>query len=282
MKHTILILLLFIFTSIIVNAQDSYTLRGKVTDGETGEALIGAMVIVENSDPAIVSVTDFDGNFSLENIPNDVKKIAVSFMSYKTQIIENINIVPGGIEVLNIVLEKVAENIDEVVISAKSLTNTDAAINTVQKNSAGLVNGVSSQQMSRLGDGNAVSALKRVSGVSVSEGKYVYIRGLSDRYSKVTLNFAEIPGLDPNKNTVQMDMFPSNIIDNIIENVNDDEKPIAIKAIVDKLSKYRQIGLNRDGEFSTENIVFKMLRYGGVLKDLVEIKNELLSKSLSK
>jgi len=50
----------------------------------------------------------------------------------------------------------------------------------------------------------------------VEGGKYIYVRGLGDRYSKTTLNGANIPGLDPNKNTVQMDLFPTNLIDNIL------------------------------------------------------------------
>ncbi len=216
MKNKISTIWALLFIVFSVNAQDSYTIRGNITDKETGEALIGAMLVIENIEPSVVSVSDYDGNFSLENIPQNAEKIAVSFMSYKTQIIENIKYIPGAVDILNLVLEKIAEDIDEVVINAKSISNTDAAINTFQKNTAGIVNGLSSQQMSTLSDGDAASALKRVSGVSVSDGKYIFIRGLSDRYSKVTLNGAEIPGLDPNKNTVQMDMFPSNIIDNIM------------------------------------------------------------------
>lgn len=72
-------------------------------------------------------------------------------------------------------------------------------------------------------------------------------------------------------------------INNIINNEHTDkEKIIAIKLIFEKLKKYRQIGLNRIGEYSTENLVFKILRNKGVLKELVELKNELLHKTLSK
>ncbi|MCB0621758.1 MAG: TonB-dependent receptor plug domain-containing protein, partial [Saprospiraceae bacterium] len=63
---------------------------------------------------------------------------------------------------------------------------------------------------------DVASAVRRVTGVTVEGGKYVYVRGLGDRYSKTTLNAAEVPGLDPNRNTVQMDLFPTNLIDNIL------------------------------------------------------------------
>ncbi|MCD4793289.1 MAG: TonB-dependent receptor [Bacteroidales bacterium] len=216
MKQLLIIMLLFFISITAIQAQDMCVVRGKISDGETGEALIGATVYVENSDPIIATVTDYDGNFSLENVPSDTKKLIISYISYETKIIENLKLLPGGTEVLNMILEKVASEISEVTISANAVTNTESAINTFQKKSSGLLNGISSQQISKLGDSDAASALKRISGVSISDGKYVFVRGLSDRYSKVTLNGAEIPGLDPNKNTVQMDMFPSNIIDNII------------------------------------------------------------------
>ena len=66
------------------------------------------------------------------------------------------------------------------------------------------------------GSSNAADAVKNVSGVNIQSGKYVFVRGLSDRYSLATLNGVAIPSLDPNKNSVQMDLIPSNIIDNIL------------------------------------------------------------------
>ena len=74
---------------------------------------------------------------------------------------------------------------------------------------------VSAQEFKKAGDGNAASAAKRVSGVSIDGGKYVFVRGLGDRYTKTQLNGMDIPGLDPDRNSIQMDIFPANIIDNI-------------------------------------------------------------------
>ncbi len=71
-------------------------------------------------------------------------------------------------------------------------------------------------RISQIGDATAVEAAKRVTGVTVEGGKYVYIRGLGDRYSKTTLNGMDIPGLDPDKNTIQMDIFPTDLVSNIV------------------------------------------------------------------
>ncbi len=216
MKRLIVNIILILFPAAFINAQDMCIIQGKITDEETGEAIVGAMVRVDELEPAIVSISDFEGNFMLENVPADAKQIIVSFLSYKTKIIDNLNLPGSGIKIQNLLLRKTAAELSEVTVRAKAVTNTENAVLVYQKKSSGLVNGISSQQISKLGDSDAAAALKRVSGVSVSGGKYVFVRGLSDRYSMVTLNGAEIPGLDPNKNAVQMDLFPSNIIDNII------------------------------------------------------------------
>ena len=77
------------------------------------------------------------------------------------------------------------------------------------------MDGISMEGLSKTGAGNVAAAIKSVPGVSVQQGKYVLVRGLGDRYTKTILNGVDIPGLDPERNTVQMDIFPSNILDNI-------------------------------------------------------------------
>ena len=74
---------------------------------------------------------------------------------------------------------------------------------------------IGAKEIAKRGDSDAASAAKRVTGLTIEGGKYVYVRGLSDRYSKTTLNKAEIPGLDPNKNAVQLDLFPTSMIENM-------------------------------------------------------------------
>ena len=55
-----------------------------------------------------------------------------------------------------------------------------------------------------------------MTGVSVEGGKHIVVRGLGDRYTKIILNSIEIPGLDPDKNSVQTDIFPTNLVDNLL------------------------------------------------------------------
>lgn len=190
------------------------TLRGKITDAETGEELIGAAVLVEGTFQG--SSADLDGNYSIPDIASGTISIRCTYISYETQTITGIDISPDNISILDIKLNSVSVGLEEVVISAKAVRDTESALLTMQKKSASVMDGISSQQISKNGDSDAAGAIKRVSAVSVEGGKYVYVRGLGDRYSKTTLNGAEIPGLDPERNTVQMDIFPTNAIDNMI------------------------------------------------------------------
>jgi len=207
--------LIFLGMALFAQADEpSGTVTGKILDATTGEALIGANVFVTGT--TIGTITDFDGNYTLANVSTGTHSISASYVSYETQVFEEVEVPAGEVIVLNANLDISSQSIDEVVVTARKREQTEAAVLIMKKKMPSVLDGISSQQISRLGDSDAASALKRVTGVSVQGGKYVYVRGLSDRYSTTTLNGAQIPGLDPDKNTVQMDLFPSNIIENLM------------------------------------------------------------------
>ncbi|MBK8492870.1 MAG: carboxypeptidase-like regulatory domain-containing protein [Saprospirales bacterium] len=190
------------------------TVRGKIIDDASGMELIGATVMLQDSE--VGTVTDLDGTFTME-LPAGMHILQVSYVSYATRLIEDVEIKPGDVTVLGeIRLSEELVEIATVVVSARAIQTSETAIQTLQRKGINTIDGISSQAFNVRGDGTAAAALKRVTGLSVEGGKYVYVRGLGDRYSKTTLNGANIPGLDPDKNTVQMDLFPSNLIDNII------------------------------------------------------------------
>jgi outer membrane receptor protein involved in Fe transport len=212
MRSKTIILLLSAFFSFHGFSQKGI-LSGKVIDEKTGEELIGTTVVVSGT--TMGAITDFDGNYLLELDPGTYS-ITCSYISYQTQVFEGIEIKADEVTELNIQMGEVTTELEEVKIVAKGRQRTEAALQVLQRKSAIVLDGISSSQISKMGDSDAAGALKRVTGVSVESGKYVYVRGLSDRYSKTTLNGGEVPGLDPNRNTVQMDLFPGNIIENIV------------------------------------------------------------------
>ncbi len=210
-------LLYFLIVSPVLFAQKG-TLRGSVSDRETGETLIGAFVTVEGTTTG--TVTDLDGNFSLD-LPAGTYAINVSYVSYAPLIIENVLIKSGEVNSLEqILISQKGADLKEIVISAEAIRTSELALMNMKKNADGLLDGISSAQFKKVGDATAIEAAKRVTGVTIEDGKYIYVRGLGDRYTKTTLNQTEIPGLDPDRNSLQLDIFPTNLIDNIVVSKN--------------------------------------------------------------
>lgn len=208
-----ILFLLFLFATVVVQAQTG-NIRGKVTDAKTGEELIGATILIKGTTQG--TTTDLDGNFSLNKLKSGNYTLIIQYVSFAPQTLSNLKVENNKVKVVNVSLSPMSLGLNEVEVKGKAARRTEAAMLTMQKKSSNVIEGLSAQQMAKAGDSDAAGALKRVTGVNVVDGKYVYIRGLNDRYSKTTLNNADIPGLDPNKYTVQMDIFPSSLIENIV------------------------------------------------------------------
>jgi outer membrane receptor protein involved in Fe transport len=212
-----LIVGLFLFYSFSLYAQNG-TFRGSIYDGETGESLVGVTVLITNT--SIGTSTDLDGMFSVD-IPQGTYQINISYISYQSKRISDVKIRAGETTVIdNIKLYSSAFELEEVVVTADAVRRTEAALQSMKRKSPAILDGISAAKMELTGDATAVEAAKRVTGVSIEGGKYVYVRGLGDRYTKTTLNMMDIPGLDPDKNSLQMDIFPTNLINNIVVSKN--------------------------------------------------------------
>lgn len=214
-KITFLIsfLLLIFMTATNALAQNG-TIRGTVIDDEYGDALIGANIVVE--DAAAGGITDLDGKFEI-SVPEGTYKIRVSYVSFANTIVEGVVVKEGEVTPMGTIrMKEDNATLGEVVVAAKVVRNTEAALITVKRKAPNLLDGISAATFEKIGDSDAAGAMSRVTGVSVEGGKYIYVRGLGDRYTKTTLNGVDIPGLDPDRNTIQMDLFPTNVIDNIV------------------------------------------------------------------
>lgn len=212
----LVILFTFLSSSHSLFAQNGF-IRGVVTDNSTGETLIG--VTVSATGGKSMTATDLDGKFSLSVVPGTYQ-LKLTYVSYQELTISNIAVKAGEATVLGGVLLKPAggQQLGEVVVTAQAIRNTETAMLSIKKRSANMIDGITADNFRKIGDGDAASSMKRVPGVSINGGKYVFVRGLGDRYTKTILNGMDIPGLDPDRNSLQMDIFPTNVIDNIIVN----------------------------------------------------------------
>ncbi|MEX2595978.1 MAG: TonB-dependent receptor [Salibacteraceae bacterium] len=219
MRHrfTLFSFVFFLLTSSVMaqqSAQENGVIRGTVYDKTMGEPLIGANVVIKGTTNGIS--TDLDGQFSLPIAPGNYD-VEISFITFQTLTIEGVTVEAGETALLGeLQLEESSMLLKEVVIQAEASRQSEEALMMMKKKSGAMVDGISASRMQLAGDANAVDAAKRVTGVTVEDGKYIYVRGLGDRYTKTMLNNVDIPGLDPDKNSLQMDIFPTNLIDNIV------------------------------------------------------------------
>lgn len=211
-----LIFVLAFFTGLWSFAQNG-TIRGTVIDKNTSETVIGASVLVVDHDKGIA--TDLDGNFSI-SMPPGTYKIQVSYVMYNDYIIEDVVVKAGEVTVIPDIFMTDDSELDVVTVTGTLKRGGVIKRMERKKNDIVSTDGIDRDQMNLSGAGNAGDAAKQVTGVSVEGGKYIYVRGLGDRYTKTTLNGLEIPGLDPDRNSLQLDMFPSSLIENLIVSKN--------------------------------------------------------------
>ena len=107
------------------------------------------------------------------------------------------------------------EVIEEVVATGTRLKGTATAVMEERKNQAFVADIMGAEQISRTGDSDAASALRRVTGLTLVDGKFIYVRGLGERYSSTQLNGLAVPSPDPTRNVMPLDLFPSSIIESL-------------------------------------------------------------------
>ncbi|MEJ2054780.1 MAG: carboxypeptidase-like regulatory domain-containing protein, partial [Calditrichaceae bacterium] len=205
--------LVFLISSLTAQPSDKGKISGMAVDAETGDPLIGANVYLENT--TLGSASDLDGNFLILGVPAGKYTLIVSVVGYAETKITDVAVKGGEITKVNIAVQPEILTTEAVVVEAKAVQNTEAALLKSRQKSAAVSDAVSAEAISRAGSGNAADAMKQVTGASVVDGKYVFVRGLGDRYTSTQLNGAELPSTDPYKRSGSIDLIPSNLIDNI-------------------------------------------------------------------
>jgi len=187
---------------------------GTVIDSETGEAVIGANVMIERTTRGAAS--DIEGKFVIGDVDPGRYAILTSALGYGKKRIADLDVRPGQTVRLSIVLVPEAIQFDVVEVQAKAVTSHEGALLTRQRKAASVSDGISAEQIKRAPDATSVDALKRVTGMSIVDNRFVYVRGTSERYSAARLNGTALASSEPDKKAFAFDLFPSNLIDNVV------------------------------------------------------------------
>jgi TonB dependent receptor/CarboxypepD_reg-like domain/TonB-dependent Receptor Plug Domain len=213
--YRIVTLLLFVCIASFSSAQ-TLKLTGKIVNSKN-EPLTGVSVKVVGANTGTAS--DVEGRFSITLEEGKKYELEFSAVGYAPKKVNEIEVGKNLDNVLNIVLEFASQNLSGVTVQATSRRKeSTAALLTFQKNNTSLSSGIAADFIRRTPDKNTGEILKRVSGASIQDNKYVIVRGLSDRYNQALLNDAQMPSSEPDKKAFSFDIIPAAMIDNIVIN----------------------------------------------------------------
>jgi len=202
----------FMFT-LYISAQTG-SITGNVTDSTTKETIPGVKVMLEGQSKG--AFTDLDGKYLIGGLSAGTYTVSFKYDTYKTKLVPNVIVKDGEATNLTVLLSAAIQDIGPIefvhTVQKESTTN----LLVLQRNNASVIDGISGDQIKKSVDSKASDVLKRVSGASVQDNKFVVIRGLSDRYNFALINGASLPSSESDRKAFSFDIFPSNMLDNLI------------------------------------------------------------------
>ncbi|BAV06006.1 TonB-dependent receptor [Filimonas lacunae] len=206
------------------------TVTGQIKDAATKQPLPGVDVMVQGS--RMSTVTAADGTYTV--LVKDSSSVLVfSIVGYESRFIS------AGKNVAVVFMTADDKALTGVVVGARRKINTEVALLNERKNAAIVSDGISAQQIERTASITTTQALQRVSGVTITDDKYVAIRGLGDRSVIGQLNGVRLASSDPDRSTIPLDLVPASLLDNItiFKTVTPDKPADAAAGIVELKTK---------------------------------------------
>lgn len=188
-------------------------ITGRVTDATNAQPLPGVPVEVVGT--AHVAHTDLDGRWTL-TLPVGSHRLKVALDGYAERIVA-VDVTGSAMPDVNVALPigGFSEAVTVTAQSSAAETSSAAALLIERQRAPAITDSLGGQEMRLNADRSAAAALQRVTGLSVVDNQYVFVRGLGERYSNTTLNGAMLPSTEPERKVVSLDMFPAGLLDNV-------------------------------------------------------------------
>lgn len=208
-----LIALLALLPTVAV-PQDPGRIMGQVVDEQTGDPISGASIMVDETGAG--GLTNLDGRYLIRGVDPGVHDLMVQVIGYATKRVTGVQVASGGLTRVDISMASEALEIEAITVSAAVERGSTAALLNERRRSSGVADAIGSQQIARSPDGNAAAVMARAPGVSIVGDRYVYVRGLGDRYGAATLNGSPLPSPETDKKVVPLDIVPSSFLESIV------------------------------------------------------------------
>ncbi len=206
---------ILLFLSLCVFSQAKETIKGTVIEESSGKTFPGANVLIRSVKKSVI--TDSDGNFVINRLEVGKYDVEVSAIGFDSKIVTEVEVIAGEVNNITISLVEKKSVLDEVVVTkTRAKAESIKSLLAVQKNSARVSDGISAESIKRTPDKTTSDVLKRISGASIQDNKFVIVRGLNDRYNTSFLNGSPLPSSEPDRKAFSFDIFPANMIDNLV------------------------------------------------------------------
>ncbi|MCB0355872.1 MAG: carboxypeptidase-like regulatory domain-containing protein, partial [Bdellovibrionales bacterium] len=192
--------------------EDLMLFKGQILSLGKVEAVSGVRVYAKGIKNSVMS--NHRGEFEIY-LPKDQTQISLSHKNFNS-LTQTINANESKEKVVQFSLSPKGLELEDFVVLAPRKSGSVEALIQLRQNSTEVADVMSSEQMSKSGDSDAAASLKRVTGLSLVDDKFVYVRGLGERYSNTLLNDVAIPSPDPSRRVVPLDLFPVGVLESLV------------------------------------------------------------------
>lgn len=259
-KSTLRLLSFFIFFAQNVFAQG--VLQGVVGDSTSNQELIGANVYLKGT--AMGAISDIEGKYRIGGIPEGTYSVRFSYLGFTTKIVD-VKILDNQTVVINANLVPDVIEGNEVVITAQARGQLSAM--NQQLKSTTMMNVVSEEKIKELPDANAAEAIGRLPGVSLirsgGEANKVILRGMNDKYARVTIDGVGMASTDSNARGIDLSMISQGTLSGVelYKSLTPDRDADAIAGSINLVTKRapyeRDIRVDLKGDYNQLKPTYK-------------------------
>lgn len=188
-------------------------ISGKIVD-EVGNPVVGAEINIAGR----TAVTDNNGDFSVD-LPSGLYNMTVKASKYNTLRVEKLSIINKETNTVSFALNRVSDkitDIKEVVVTATRKADTQAGLLAQQKKAAQLSDGISAEQIAKTPDNDVGGTLKRVTGITTIDNKYVVVRSMGERWNTAAMDGINLPSTEAYNQNFSFDIIPTAMVESVV------------------------------------------------------------------
>jgi len=192
---------------------ESGRIVGRIVDAQTAQPMVGVQVYLADSQQG--TLTDINGRYLLLRVPAGTHELVAEMLGFSKKTVAGVVVDEGSTISLDIALETQAIEMEAITVSAAREQGSTAFLLDQRASATAMMDAVGSVEISRSPASDAAEVATRMTGVTVADGKYVFVRGLGGRYSQTALNGSPLPSPEPEKEVVPLDLFPAGFMESL-------------------------------------------------------------------